>query len=145
MKISVSGRLPRGVTEVRIHAAIREAFRSARRKERGDVSVQFVTEKAIAKLNRYACGKERPTDVLAFPSEVSAPGEKEWGDIFIATTYAERQAEHRHITVAEEIFRLVIHGVLHLLGYDHRHADEEADMFGRQERALQKIYGSSSL
>ncbi|MCR4278835.1 MAG: rRNA maturation RNase YbeY [bacterium] len=142
MNINISGRLPAGITSQNVRASLHMAFRVARRKERGSISVRFVRESEISKLNRYATGKTKPTDVLSFSSQVSPPGEKEWGDIFIASSYAIRQADQRSISRKEEMIRLLIHGTLHLLGYDHRTRLEEKEMFGKQERGVHRVLES---
>ncbi len=139
MTIHLSGPLPRGMRASDVHSAIREAFRVARRKERGEVSVRFVSEKEIAELNLYYAKRKIPTDVLAFPSAVSEPGKKEWGDLFLATKYAARNAKDRAVPLREEIDRLLVHGMLHLFGYDHRTKSEETRMFGLQERAVRRL------
>ncbi len=66
-------------------------------------------------LNRRWRGKDRSTDVLAFP----APADGFLGDIVIAVSYAAREARRRGSPVAREIDRLLLHGFLHLCGYDH--------------------------
>jgi len=140
MNIHISGRLPSGMTLKNVRVSLLTAFRVARRKERGSISVRFVSNAEISKLNRYATGKTKPTDVLSFSSQLSPPGEKEWGDIFVATSYAEKQADERDISRKEEIVRLLIHGTLHLLGYDHRTRAEEKVMFGKQERCVTSMF-----
>lgn len=136
MNINISGRLPAGMTVGRVRDAVLDTFKTARRVPRGSIAIRFVGEGEIADLNRYVTGKKQPTDVLAFPSAKSAPGEHEWGDLFVATAYAAKQAHTRGIPRAEELIRLLAHGTLHLLGYDHRTAAEETRMFGLQERVV---------
>lgn len=144
MMVNVSGKVPDGLDEARIRRAVREAFRTARRVPRGSVAVRFVREAEMASLNRSYGGKAGPTDVLSFSSATSPEGEKEWGDVVIATTYVKRQAKDRGIPFAEEAVRLIIHGTLHLLGFDHRTKREEADMFGKQERAVARLKGTGT-
>lgn len=77
----------------------------------------------MAGLNRRWRGKDRSTDVLAFPAEGVAAGFL--GDIVISLPYAARQARSRGESRASEIDRLLVHGYLHLLGYDHETDDGE--------------------
>jgi probable rRNA maturation factor len=89
------------------------------------LSVAFVRDKKIQQLNRLYRGKNYATDVLSFPAtaEQNDPDdiaeENYLGDIVIATDTARRQATEASLSVEREIQELVIHGVLHLCGYDH--------------------------
>lgn len=89
------------------------------------VSIVFVRDKKIRQLNRQYRGKDYATDVLSFQASDDAQdafdfGEENYlGDIVIATDTALRQAEEAKQTFAREVQELVIHGLLHLCGYDH--------------------------
>jgi len=86
-------------------------------------------------LNRRWRGEDRPTDVLAFPSGASAGGPL--GDIVISVPYAKRQAHRRAQPGAREIDRLLLHGFLHLMGYDHETDRGEMNALeGRLRRRL---------
>jgi probable rRNA maturation factor len=76
-------------------------------------------------LNRHYRGKDRSTDVLAFPS--GSGGDGFLGDIVISVPYAAREARRRDDTRAREIDRLLLHGFLHLMGYDHETDAGEMD------------------
>ena len=78
----------------------------------------------MRQLNRRYRRRDRPTDVLAFPADRSAG---HLGDIVISVPYAARQARRRREPRAREIDRLLLHGYLHLLGYDHETDDGEMD------------------
>jgi probable rRNA maturation factor len=112
-----------------------------------ELSVLVVDEPYMAELNHRWMGKTGPTDVLAFPmDELDAdrgPGvESEGaepallGDIVLCPTVAERQAVAAGHRTQDEIHLLTVHGVLHLLGYDHAEPDEEREMFGLQDKLL---------
>ncbi len=140
--LSLSGSLPSGVTPALAKRAVEEAFLKARRKADGALAIRFVTETEIAKLNKQYRGKARPTDVLSFAPNfpvVASGSEREYGDLFICSAYAKREAKRRGIPFEEEIVRLMVHGTLHLLGYDHATDEEETRMFGLQERAIATI------
>ena len=84
-------------------------------KARGEVSVALVGTARIRALNRRYRGKDAPTDVLSFPGD--APGFL--GDIVIAAEVARRQADEAGHALGTEVRVLALHGLLHLLGYDH--------------------------
>ena len=86
-------------------------------------SLAVVDEKEIKKLNRLYRKKNEPTDVLSFPfiesSDLEKSQEKDLGEIVIAYDVAKKQADEKGIKLIEEIKILLIHGLLHLFGYDH--------------------------
>lgn len=89
------------------------------------VSVLFCSDARMKTLNRRWRGKDRSTDVLAFPAGGAANGFL--GDIVISVPYAAREARKRREPAAREIDRLLVHGLLHLMGYDHETDDGEMD------------------
>lgn len=112
------------------------------------VTVVITTEEAVRELNRTHRGMDAPTDVLAFPTR-SRKGEEDplhfplppecapyLGDVVIAFPVAARHAATYGQPVEEELRLLAVHGVLHLLGYDHATPEEEAVMWARQEAIL---------
>ncbi len=121
-----------------------------------EVSVSFVDDDTIARLNEQYRGKEGPTDVLSFemdhaetdePDVFAAPdgtGDDEpyeLGDIVIAVDVAHRQTEQYGTTFEEEISLLLIHGVLHLCGYDHV-TDEDAAVMEPLEKKLRAAWSA---
>ena len=108
-----------------------------------ELCIKAVDEDTIAKLNAQWMEKDGPTDVLAFPMDELRPGlvteepeEGVLGDLVLCPAIAERQGEAAgHGTVAE-LELLTVHGILHLLGYDHAEPDEHKEMFGLQDRLL---------
>jgi probable rRNA maturation factor len=103
--------------------------RHAPRSARGEVSVALVSDRRMRSLNRQFRGRDAVTDVLSFPSETRGF----LGDIVIAAGRAARQAREAGHTLGTEYRVLALHGVLHLLGYDH-----EADD-GRMARAEARL------
>jgi probable rRNA maturation factor len=115
-----------------------------------ELSLWFVDEEEIAVLNEEHMGEEGPTDVLSFPLDMSddepfAEGMPLLlGDVFICPAVAARNASAHPGThapshtgsVDDEIALLVVHGVLHILGYDHAEPDEEAAMQSRERTHL---------
>ena len=114
--------------------------RAARRVAgRRSVSLAFVTNAAIRKINRRFLGHDWATDVVSFPLHTDLLGE-----LVISTDYAQAEARARGIPVEEELVRYVVHGLLHLRGYDdHRPADRKR-MWARQEREVRAVMARKS-
>lgn len=92
-------------------------------------------------LNRDWRGKDRTTDVLSFPQLAAGafaapPDAAHWGDLVVCMPQAARQAARYGATLDEEVCRLLIHGVLHLLGHDHVHGGRQAGRMRREEARL---------
>ena len=111
--------------------------RVARRLVKGrGLSIAFVTDAAIRRINRRFLGHDWATDVISFPL-----GTDLLGELVISAPYARSEARRRGISEREELLRYVIHGILHLLGYDdHRPADRRR-MWARQEREVSRESG----
>lgn len=103
-----------------------------------ELSLLLVSDAEMRRLNREWRGKDRPTDVLSF-AQADGPGGAPaglLGDVVISLDTARRQAAEQAAPVAAELDRLLVHGVLHLLGYDHERSAAEARRMQRRERAL---------
>ena len=90
--------------------------------EAANVTIAFVSDRHMRELNRRWRGKTGSTDVLSFPAgedEFANPDESNLGDVIISLEQAARQAKEHDLTVDEEIAQLILHGLLHLCGYDH--------------------------
>ena len=99
-----------------------------------NLSVAFVTNAAIRKINRQFLKHDFATDVISFPLGTDLVGE-----LVISADYAVGEAKKRKIPVEEELLRYVAHGILHLLGYDDHEPADRARMWKRQERELAKV------
>lgn len=96
-----------------------------------ELSLSFTTEEEIADLHERYLGEPGPTDVLAFPLDGDdGEGVQMLGDVVIAPAYAARTRED----LGAELRLLVVHGTLHLLGYDHEEEADRTEMWARQER-----------
>ncbi|MFW6390104.1 MAG: rRNA maturation RNase YbeY [Halanaerobiales bacterium] len=100
----------------------------------GEISFALVDNKKIQELNRKYRDKDSPTDVLSFEMD-----DEIWGDIIISTERASSQAEKYGHSLEREIGYLAIHGLLHLLGYDHKSAGEKHEMRQKEERVLGEL------
>ena len=106
---------------------------------RGAISILITGNSSMRSLNSCFRGKSRPTDVLSFPAAASANGFV--GDIAISLDIAERNARLLGHSVADEIRILILHGMLHLAGYDHE--NDQGEM-GKKEIALRKRFALAS-
>ena len=92
----------------------------------GEVSVLLTDNAEIQTLNKQWRGKDKPTDVLSFPADpMDAPF---LGDIAIALSVTQSDAAARNLTLPQHLSHLLIHGLLHLLGHDHKDDTEAAEM-----------------
>ena len=127
---------PRGLARLVEDAA--RAVLSEHRVERYTVSLAFVTDRKIAAINRRALGRRGATDVIAF--DLSEPGLPSGlvGDVYVSLGRARRQSLDFGVSLREELVRLAIHGVLHVVGYRDHTGPEKREMEARQETALKK-------
>jgi len=101
-----------------------------------EVSLYITDDEEIRELNRTYRNKDRPTDVLSFPFGEEVGGVKLLGEIVISQDTALRQAQKLGHSLREEVRRLVVHGLVHLLGYDHEKGLEEERKFRKVEEFL---------
>jgi probable rRNA maturation factor len=129
-RVLISNRQPLPVDEPSLAALAREVLR-AEGAERAELSVSLVEDAEMAELHLRYLGEPGPTDVLAFPiGEDDGEGVRVLGDVVIAPAYA----AERNPDLPAELRLLLVHGILHLLGYDHEGEGERREMFARQER-----------
>ena len=102
-----------------------------------ELGIMFVGDQRMRGLNRRYRGKDRTTDVLAFAMR-QAPNSSTGllGDVVIAVPTAVRQAKQGQRSLEEELIVLLIHGILHLCGYDHERSEKEARRMHRRERMI---------
>ena len=140
-----------------------EAVLSAARADGAELSLVLVSDRRMRVLNRRYRKKDQPTDVLAFPmhqcrggqpgqrpdQSIPRPFKREgvnpsptgappvlWGDVVISVPTARRQAAELGHGLREELRCLLVHGVLHLLGYDHERGPRDAALMARKEKAM---------
>jgi probable rRNA maturation factor len=112
-----------------------------------ELSVRFIGDEDVRALNAEWRGKDQPTNVLSFPlaagDDLSCANVSEaellLGDIVLARGVCEAEATDKRISVEQHATHLLVHGTLHLLGYDHQDDVQAADMEAREIRALQRL------
>jgi probable rRNA maturation factor len=117
-----------------------------------EVSVRLTTDDEVQTLNRGYRQKDRPTNVLSFPMvqadllealDNSDDGEVLLGDIVLAHGVATREAAEKEVSLEAHTTHLIVHGTLHLLGYDHEQGEAEADAMEEMERVALAALGIS--
>jgi probable rRNA maturation factor len=103
-----------------------------------ELSLSLVDDAEIRRLNRSWRGKDRPTDVLSFSLREGEFGcvSSALGDVVISLETAKRQGREHGLTLGEEVNRLLVHGILHLAGYDHEISFREERRMKRKEREM---------
>lgn len=135
ISIAVSDPLWRKVPDAR--ALCRKAARAALRAEgrEGEIAILLASDAELRALNRRFRRKDKPTNVLSFPSGEDAM----LGDVALARETIEREARAARLSVADHLTHLVVHGVLHLCGHDHKRAREAARMEGLEVTILARL------
>lgn len=117
--------------------------------EETGVALVFIGEEQMTVLNEAHTSNEGPTDVLSFPIETATPGSPpmpaaggppiELGDIFVCPPVVRRNAERNGVIFEDELALMVVHGLLHLLGWDHEIERDATRMEGRERELLARI------
>ena len=130
--VPVARRVKAPVSDAWLKKIVEAALRGAKVKTSVEVGVVFVSDREMTKLNTVHRNKKKTTDVLSFADGAHGL----LGDVVISVAQAERQAKEAKKPLRNEIAMLVVHGVLHLLGYDHETLKDENVMFPLQARIL---------
>lgn len=105
---------------------------------RGELAIRIVGPAESRSLNQRYRGKDKPTNVLSFPA-AAAPGEKQIGDLVICAAVVAREAKEQGKTLRAHWAHMVVHGCLHLLGFDHEHEAEAGKMEGKERKILARL------
>ena len=107
----------------------------------GDLTIVLTDDAQLHELNRKYLDIDTPTDVLSFPASETDPetARRYLGDVLISVPRAEAQAQAAGHALEAEVRLLVVHGTLHLLGYDHADADDKAHMWKAQAKVLEGL------
>lgn len=125
--------------ELIAHRAAQAAFDDAETGE-GEVSILLTNDAQIRELNRTYRGKDKPTNVLSFPSEdKTESGARFYGDIALAYETLNREAAEEGKRLDAHLSHLVVHGVLHLLGFDHDNERDAEAMEARETKIVTRL------
>jgi probable rRNA maturation factor len=141
--VSTSGvRSP--VAAARLADAARATLR-AERVRNALVSIALIDRRAISEMNQEHLGHHGPTDVISFSFARASARDPVIGDVYIAPDVARENAAARGGSVREEVLRLVVHGMLHVLGHDHPDGAtrERSPMWRKQERIVRRLAGKA--
>ncbi|HVZ49080.1 MAG TPA: rRNA maturation RNase YbeY [Gemmatimonadaceae bacterium] len=128
----------RGLAPARVRAIVRTVLR-AEGARASAVSVTFVSDAVMRRLNARFLGRRRPTDVIAFGMD--AGDGSRVGDVYVSPDAARRSAAAERVPVREELVRLVVHGTLHVIGHDHPEGPSRvrSAMWRRQEALVRRV------
>ena len=114
-----------------------------------DIGIWITTDKTIRAYNKRYRGKDKATDILSFPFwpdlkagqriKPTSDEEKNLGDLIISAPYLEREARQYGVSFDERMRVLLVHGICHLLGYDHERDEDYATMRAQEQKVLAKL------
>ena len=150
MTIEVSNESGIDVSEEELISVARFVIRKMNVNPAAELSMVLLDTAAMADLHMRWMDLPGPTDVMSFPMDelepggrpdAPEPGPSMLGDVVLCPEFAAQQATTAGHTLGQELALLTVHGVLHLLGYDHAEPDEEQEMFALQARLLAEWQG----
>jgi len=139
--VAVSSSVQRvGVSNARVRSAVLAALKAEGVRD-AMISVAFVGVTSIADMSRKYLGHRGATDVISFGFARGGKRSGVIGDIYICPEVARANARSQRVPLTEELLRLVVHGTLHVVGYDHPHGLDrvKSPMWRRQERILARV------
>ncbi len=140
VRVSRAGLLPASARKPGlVAAACRETLRRERVRREGEINIVFMDRKSMKTMNKEFLGHDYDTDVIAFNYDLlTSPkgAEAPFGDVYISSYKAREQAKEQGHSVLKEVLTLVVHGTLHLLGYDDDTPSRKARMFQKQDEIL---------
>ena len=143
MSVEVNNESGADVDEAEIVALARHVLERMRIHPQAELSVVLLDVDAMEQLHVQWMDEPGPTDVLSFPMDELRPGREDsepepglLGDVVLCPEVARKQARTAGHSTEEELLLLTVHGILHLLGFDHAEPDEEKEMFGLQRELL---------
>ena len=139
MNVFVANEQDTPVDETRLSKLARHVLTAEKMEEATELSVLLVTSGHIRRLNARFAGNDYPTDVLAFPMMEDGDAEELLGDVVICPEVAATNAEKLGHSVEREMDTLLVHGTLHLLGYDHQGEHDTPRMEGRLAEILESF------
>ena len=107
----------------------------------GELNVVFVNDPYIRALNKAYRGKDQPTDVLSFNYDYDQGDQGIMGEVYISVETAKRQAGEHKLTLDQELAKLLVHGVLHVHGFDHEEDEDYKKMYAVEKEVLGEVAG----
>lgn len=108
--------------------------------KKNEIHISLIRDTEMKRLNKNFRNKDKTTDVLSFEQNIQAGSFLMLGDVLISKDQTKKQAKESGHRIKDEFAILAIHGLLHLLGYDHMKSQDEKIMFGIQNELFQKTY-----
>ncbi len=122
-----------------IETAIEACLIEEKKNSKVEISISFVNNKEIKELNKKYRGKDYPTDVLSFPLNEEVEGLIILGDIIVSIDKVIQQSEEYNHSFERELTYLIIHGMFHLLGYDHLIEEDKKIMRGKEKKIVKEL------
>ena len=116
---------------------VERAARACAEEEAFDISISLVDDGAIREVNARHLNRDRPTDVIAFDYDPDSEGIA--GEVIVSAERARQEAEARGHDPVEELLLYVVHGIMHLSGYDDKDKDDAKEMWKAQNRVMKKL------
>ena len=142
MKLWIENRQRKQKIDLRMVRKIAKETLNALESPDGELSLSLVSDREITEINQRYLQRSHPTDVLAFSmgeGDFSEINPHLLGDVVISVETAQRQADSKGHSLEEEICLLLIHGILHLFGYDHETPGSRAKTMRKKERELFRL------
>ena len=145
ISILTSNQINLPLQEATVEHAVQATLAYASATQEVDLTIVFSDDRQLHQLNFQFLGIDAPTDVLSFPAGFTDPDTRRayLGDILISIPRAQAQAEEHKHALQDELLLLIVHGVLHLLGYDHARQVEKDEMWSIQSKILFSLQSSN--
>ena len=139
--VEIDQRFKPGITPKELIDLVKAVFSHLQLPASPGLSIKISYDQVIQELNLSYLGIDAPTDVLSFPLSFEDPesGSQYYGDMIISFPTAAKQAQQGGHPIEDEIKLLLVHGLLHLLGYDHGSAEEKEEMWTCQSELLNAL------
>lgn len=139
IKLIINRQINFSLTNLVIKKAI-DKIANKEKKINKSIIINLVDDNVIKKINKQTRGQNKITDVLSFAWQEDKLVKSDFlGEIYISISQIKRQAKEYKVSLKEEFFRMLVHGILHLVGYDHLKEKEANIMFKKQENILKEL------
>jgi probable rRNA maturation factor len=141
LSVQTSDKYSSYIDDSKIRHAVRKTLEYSKSSDQISLTIVFQEDELLRRMNKQFLEIDAPTDVLSFPADYKDPETQEnyLGDVLISVPRAIEQASAGNHTVEDELQLLVVHGVLHLLGYDHIEETDKERMQAAQSTILQLL------